>query len=526
MLAVMSTRVFLVLLVALGCGGGDDSDVPGDGMPDSTTSCTPVAGAAAERVITTSGPVHGTSRGETWAYLGVPYAAPPVGDLRFRAPASPVCSPVELDASALGPKCPQLDGDTFVGQEDCLVLNVWAPRAPSAARPVMVWIHGGANIAGSATDPTFDGQRLAEAGDVLVVSINYRLGQLGFLADSTLAESGSVGNYAVLDHIAALSWVHDNIAAFGGDPANVTVFGESAGGRNTCTLLATPASAGLFHRAIVESGACKFLDSKAQGQATADAVVEALGCTAAPDRPACLRAASAEAVTRAAASSGGALESSVYGPVIDGVVLPEQPEAAIRAGRHHAVPVMIGANADETGRVAPIPLSEMQYQQLVQATFGAFASQVLQHYPSANFPSPRAAYVRLTTDQRFVCPSREIAADLAAHQDAGVYRYFFRYGPGVFGAVHGIELPYVFGTFDTVIENGQPYTPTAADLALSAAIQGAWTRFARTGDPAGTPAWPRYDATDPVLVLDDPLATATAIRDADCDFWKPIYDAL
>lgn len=514
-------------LVALSaCSGGDGGSADGgvDGpLPDSAPACQPVAGAATEQVMTTGGPVRGAMVGATWAYLGVPYAAPPVGELRFRAPQPIGCTAVERAATALGPRCPQLDETgAYLGDEDCLHVNVWAPRAAAAARPVMVWIHGGGNAVGSAVDPLYDGRRLAEAGDVVVVSLNYRLGQLGYLADPALLDGGQAGNYGNLDQIAALRWVRDNVAAFGGDPGNVTIFGESAGARNVCTLLAMPASAGLFHRAIMQSGACKYLDTPAEARATADAVAAALGCGA--DRAACLRGASAEAMVRANHQPVGALDASTYGTVVDGTTVPEQPEAAIRAGRHHAVPFIIGANADETGREAPPNLTATQYESLVRAQFGPIADQVLAQYPVDAFPTPRAAYVRLTTDARFLCPSREIAAAVTANQTPSVFRYLLSYRATVFGAVHGIDIPFLFGTFEAIrTAAGQPYQPTAADLALSTAMQGYWTRFARTGDPGGAPAWPRYAVGDPVLGLDDPITTLTAPRAAACDFWRPYY---
>ncbi len=516
---IRDLRFAIVLAGLAACGGDDVAAVDAPPAP----SCTSTPGVAAERVATTSGVVRGAIDGATWAYQRVPYAAPPIGELRLRAPAPPTCATAELDATQLGPACPQLDADGgFVGAEDCLHLNVWAPAAASATpRPVMLWIHGGGNAVGSATYPIYDGRRLAELGDVVVVTINYRLAQLGFLAEATLADGASVGNYGILDQHAALRWVRDNIAAFGGDPATVMVFGESAGGRNTCTLLTTPGSAGLFHRALIQSGACKFVDDRAEGQAVADAVVTALGCG--PDRVGCLRAATAEAITRAAAAPVGALEGATFGPVIDGVVIVEQPEAAILAGRHHAMPIAIGANADETARDVPPSLTTPQYEALVRTQYGALADQVLAHYPPT--PTPRAAYVQVTTDSRFVCPSRQIARHADAGQAAAVYRYFFTHRATALGAVHGIEIPYVFGTFDSIVVNGQPYQPTAIDLRLTAAMQGYWTRFARTGDPGGTPAWPIYDPSDPVIVLADPVTTATGIRASLCDFWAPFYDA-
>ncbi|MCL4228254.1 MAG: carboxylesterase family protein [Myxococcales bacterium] len=523
----ITTVLALTAVGGAACGGGggadDGPDAAGGG---DAAPCAAGGGPVAERVATTSGVVRGARAGATWAFLGVPYAAPPVGERRLAAPAPAPCAAGELDATRLGPACPQLDeAGTFVGDEDCLQLNIWAPAAPAGPRPVMVWLHGGGNAVGSAVYPIYDGRRLAEAGDVVVVTLNYRLGQLGFLAEAALAgPDGAIGNHGTLDQVAALRWVRDNIAAFGGDAGNVTVFGESAGGRNTCTLLAVPAAAGLFHRALVQSGACKFVDRVAEGQAVADDVAAALGC--AGDRVACLRAATAEALVRANHHPVGALAASLYGPVIDGVVLAEQPEAAIAAGRHHAMPFAIGANADETAREAPASLSAAQYEALVRAQYGAIADAVLARYPAAAYPTPRAAYVRLTTDSRFVCPSREIAASADQGQTEPVHRYFFAYRATALGAPHGIDVPFVFGTFDAVLVAGQPYQPTAADLALAAAIQGYWTRFARTGSPGGTPAWPTYDGSDPALVLDEPLTTATALRAAECDFWRPYYRAL
>ena len=534
LIRMLRIQTLALLTLALACGGGGDDDATIDApssdataTADATAACTPTPGAPDERVATTSGVVRGARAGTTWTFQHIPYAAPPVGELRLRAPAPATCASAELDATTLGPACPQLDDDgALIGSEDCLHLNVWAPSTAAAPRPVLVWIHGGGNTVGTAVDPLYDGRRLAEASDAIVVTFNYRLGQLGWLADASLATAdGAVGNYGTLDQLAALRWVRDNIAAFGGDPSTVLVFGESAGARNTCTLLAVPAAAGLFHRALVESGACKFLDTRARAQTTADAVATALACTG--DRAACFRSATVDAIVRANAQPVGALSASTYGSVIDGVTLVEQPEAAIRAGRHHAMPIAIGANADETGASAPLTMTLAQYETLVRAQYGAASDLVLAQYPAASYPSPRAAYVRLTTDARFVCPSREIAIGAAAAQTAPVYRYFFQYRASPFGAVHGLEIPFVFGTFDA-IENasGQPYQPTAADLALSSAMQGYWARFARTGDPAGTPAWPRAGASDPTLVLDASITTSNGIRTTDCDFWRPYYLAL
>lgn len=515
----MMNRVLLLVSLAAACG--DDSVT----LPDAPVECMPSAGAPAERVMTTSGVVRGAQDGATWAYKRVPFAAPPVGERRLSEPAPVACSADEIDATALGPVCPQLADGGYMGEEDCLQLNVWAPAAASAPRPVMLWIHGGGNSVGSAVHSTYDGRRLAETGDVIVVSANYRLGQLGFLAVPGL-DRGS-GNYGTLDQIAALGWIHDNIAAFGGDPGNVTIFGESAGARNVCTLLAAQPAAGLFHRAIMESGACKFLPTRTTAEASGAMAAAAIGCTA--DVPACLRAASAEALVRALPGDPSALGSSPYQSTIDGTILVEQPSAAMAAGRHHAVPFIVGANANETGAVAPMVATEAAYEALIHAQYGtALGDRVLAQYPASRFPTPRAAFVRATTDARFVCPAREIARAADAGQTAPVYRYLFAYGdPSPFGAVHGLDVPFVFGTFDAIVtQSGQAYSPTATDLAVSAAIQKAWTSFARTGVPTTTPAWPVWTPTDPTLAIASTLTTVDGVRTNDCDFWRPIYDSL
>jgi para-nitrobenzyl esterase len=509
----------LALMIALaGCGSSDDPSPDGNDV----ARCTPAAGAAAETVTTTSGIVHGAPDGSTLAYKRVPFAAPPTGERRFAPPQAPACADGEIDARVLGPACPQLADGTFVGDEDCLQLNVWAPATAAAPRPVMVWIHGGGNSVGSAVYPIYDGKKLAEAGDVIVVTANYRLGQLGFLA---IGGEGS-GLFGLLDQIAALAWVRDNIAAFGGDPANVTIFGESAGARDVCSLVASPAAKGLFHRAIMESGSCRALPTRTKAEQIAADVAVAAGCTAGD--LVCMRALPAGALVSALPSDISGLSSGAYQPMIDGVVQPDQPDKVIAAGAHSQVPFMVGSNADETGNSAPMIANEAAYEALVRSQLPmAIADMALARYPASAFPSPRAAYVRLTTDARFVCPSREIARAVDAGQTAAVYRYFFQYRATPLGAVHGLDVPYVFGTFSGIeTPSGTPYTPTATDLAISSAVQGYWTRFARTGDPAGTPAWPAYDATDPALVFDATPSTTNGIRTANCDFWQTFYDAL
>ncbi|HEY5926005.1 MAG TPA: carboxylesterase family protein, partial [Kofleriaceae bacterium] len=484
-----------------------DSD-GGDTTPDAPDQprCVPVAGAAADVVTTTSGVLRGARDGETFAFKRVAFAAPPTGDARYAPPQPVSCPDGEVDATMLGPRCPQLDANAFVGDEDCLHLNVWAPAAAAATpRPVMVWIHGGGNSQGTAVDPIYDGRRLAEAGDVIVVTTNYRLGQLGFLAHAGFGEGNGV--FGLLDQIAALTWVRDNIAAFGGDPANVTIMGESAGARDVCSLVASPPAKGLFHRAIMQSGSCKGLPLRARAEQNGADVAAAVGCDTAADVAACMRGVPAEMVIRALPPDISALTSSPYQPMIDGIVQTDQPANVIAAGIHAAVPFVVGANADETANSAPPIMTVMQYESLVRMQLPpTIADAALQRYPASAFPTPRAAYVRLTTDARFVCPSREIAKAADAGQSATVYRYFFQYRQPL--AVHGLDVPFVFGTFSAIMTPNGPFQPTATDLAVAGVVQGYWSRFARSGDAGGTPAWPVYDANDSTLVLD--AATTTA----------------
>ncbi len=509
--------VVLLLWLSSGCGGDGGAGAAADANPSCGADVTPAPGL----VVTTSGAVQGVSDGATWTYKGIPYAAPPRGALRLAAPAPPVCTPGVRDGSSFGAVCPQLDdAGQLIGDEDCLSLNVWAPSAAGAPRPVMVWIHGGANVSGASSSPLYDGRRLAEAGDVVVVTINYRLGQLGFLAHAGLSATSAThvsGNYGILDQIAALAWVRDNAASFGGDAARVTIFGESAGARDVCVLLAAAPAAGLFQGAIMESGGCGALDTLADSEAFGTQVAQAAGCGSAADVVACLRELPVATLVKALAAPASVLDDSPYQPNRDGVVLAEQPFDAIAAGRHHHVPILLGANADETGRQAPMIQNDAQYQALVQSQFGPFAPSVLAQYPSSSFPTPRKAYVALTSDSRFICPSRRVARAAAAAQSEPVYRYFFTRAASQFGAVHGLEIPYLFGTFAAI-----PYTPVASDLVVSTAMQGAWTGFARSGDPnRAAVTWPRYlsDGSDHALVLDDPVSSVDGVLTDRCDFW-------
>ncbi len=515
--------ILWLAVASAGCGDDDGGGTAGDAAPaDADLRCSPGARAEPGLAITSHGAIRGVTDGDAWAYRGIPYAVPPLGERRFAPPAPLDCLGAELAATDFGARCPQLDDDgTAIGEEDCLTLNVWVPAATAAApRPVMVFIHGGGNVQGSSADPTYDGDELAVRGDVVVVTINYRLGALGFLAHPALAAErpeAVSGNWGVRDQIEALTWVRDEMAAFGGDPGNVTVFGESAGARDICVLLVAPDAAGLFQRAIMQSGGCVDPDAQAAEQ-VGTAWASAAGCADAADVPTCLRTMPLAAVMATLPEQASVLESSDYQPNVDGVIVPENPDDAIAAGRQHAVPLVIGVNADETGRFAPAIATDLQYKTLVQAQFPAISDAVLAQYPAAAYATPRKAYVALTSDLRFICPARRTARAAAASQTAPVRRYLFTHASTPLGAVHAIELPYVFGSFESIAG----YTPTATDLALAESIQGYWTRFARTGDPAGAGAavWPAYAIPgDAYLELAPTPAAGDGIRTTECDFW-------
>jgi para-nitrobenzyl esterase len=500
------------------------SDVPR--QPACATSAT-----GANVVLTDAGAVQGMADGGVQAFEGIPYAAPPLGDLRFRPPAPHACWSDTLQATAFGNECPQIDvNDKVVGDEDCLTLNIWTPNTtPSAPLPVLFFIHGGGNTQGASSSPLYDGSYIAAHGPAVVVTINYRLGVFGFLAAPALdaaSAQGVSGNYGILDQIAALQWTQRNIAAFGGDPSRVLLFGESAGATDTCVLLASPLASGLFSRALMESGGCN-QRTLADSEQTDAAVVQSVGCDTASDVAACLRALPAATLVQArkvpvdVANLGGL----AYGPNVDGYVLPGEPLALIGAGTFNQVPFVVGSNADETAGLAPPPIADAAaYETALTKMYGATIAQaVLQEYPASAYPTPRQAYIAATTDADFVCPSRDYARAAATGGSAPVYRYFFTHaldhGVGkALGAFHGLELAFVFHTLGA----SAGYSASADEQALADAIVGYWTRFAATGDPngAGATPWPIYDtASDTYVQLDTTISAGQGVRTTNCDFW-------
>lgn len=528
--------------------GGGGAAGRGDAGFDAGVACTLGESAASDVVFTERGPVRGEVTQAGRAFRGIPYTKPPIGALRWRPPEEErACWTGVREATQFGPQCPQLDqaqgqpfdaGASIWGAEDCLTLNVFTPASatPDAGLPVMVFIHGGGNTLGSARERIgatsivlYDGTRLAQAGGVVVVTVQYRLGVLGYLSMPSLdaeTDGGVSGNFGLMDQQAALRWVQRNVRAFGGDPSRVLLFGESAGAVNTCTHLAMPASAGLFQRAIVQSGSCGAALTPEVRRMESSTWLGGTGCAGTADVNACLRALTPEQLIRAypvPVVVGERRPTVSWGPVIDGRVVPELPFEAMRNGRHHRVPVMVGSNLDETNLSTPLISTEQEYRAVVAALTGPLLVDRItqQLYPSSAYGSPRRALVQVTTDAFFGCQAR-IASRAAALGASGVpvYRYLFaRAAQPLRGAFHGVELAYVFQKLSETVPN-----PAAADVSVEASMLGWWTRFAATGDPngVGAVAWPRYANSEALLRIDATPSTVTAWRGAECDFWDSV----
>ncbi|MBI4701549.1 MAG: carboxylesterase family protein [Deltaproteobacteria bacterium] len=538
--------LLLVSLLALSCGSE-----PSPSPPPTTTAASGGGGAGGgdggggqggDVVVTTGGPAKGTSIGEARAWLGIPYAAPPLGALRFKA-AQPVVAWAEpREASEVGPICPQRDMMTgkYVSDssEDCLTLNVWAPSAaPGAPLPVMVWLHGGGFVVGSGHgEGTYSGEHLAPAGPVVLVTVNYRLGPLGFLAHTALSAEDPghpwSGNYGLEDQRFALEWVRDNIAAFGGDPTNVTIFGESAGGISVVAHLVSPQSKGLFARAVVQSGPAESLMMPlAWGEAQGADFAKTAGCEGDGAKAiACLRAKKAEEIVAAQPQEPFLFGSGPsWAPWVDGHVLPEAGPKALAAGDVNAGPVLLGSNKDEGTLFIALAklgdITEQQYAQIVKSLpyTAAHADAVLGEYPASAYDKPADALTDVVGHGLFNCSTRRTARALRKN-GAQVFLYYFTrevdFVLGDWGAFHSAELAFLFGTKELGV------TPLAAeDKPLSEAMMGYWTRFAQGGDPngAGAVVWPEYDQPgDQHLVLDLAIATGSDLLADKCDFWDSI----
>jgi para-nitrobenzyl esterase len=495
-------------------------------------------------VATARGLVKGQQGSGLITFFGIPFVTAPVGDLRWRPPQEHACWSDTLMATAYGSECVQKNVITgnVEGNEDCLYLNVWTPRL-DGKMPVLFFVHGGANVLGSANQPVingnqYDGSALAIRENAVVVSANYRLGPLGFLAHPALEDgAGASGNYGIYDQLAALHWVQRNIARFGGDPARVMVFGESAGAMNTCVLVATPLAKGLFSSALMESGGCETV-TKASAETTGVKFAEQkLGCFAKSDGS-CLRGLSANTIIGATDAfslspaavanfdpSLGLAGSLPWVANVDGELLTATPLATIQAGKHNPVPFAIGSNSQEAGLFLAstnIPTCQ-QYETNIQMMFGAASAQVLAHYPCSAYATPKDAEIDAATDLFFTCGTRRAARAAAAHQAPPVFRYYFSHNTSSIlgsGAFHSSEIPYVFATFSAVGS-----TPSAAETMLSQSMEDYWGNLAAYGTPGATAsvAWPLYlTGIESTLVLDAPISSQVQLKAANCDFWDQL----
>ncbi len=458
-------------------------------------------------VETVYGKVQGVQKGAVQVWKGIPFAQAPVGALRFRAPQRVLPWTGVRDATRFGQIAAQVPmrmesmfGSSKVPSgEDCLYLNIWSPGADGARRPVMVWIHGGAFVTGSGSTPWYEGSSFATHGDVVVVTINYRLGALGFLHLTDVGGDASefASNCGLLDQVAALEWVRDNIAAFGGDPANVTVFGESAGAMSIGTLMAMKASRGLFKRAILQSGAGSSVSKREAGTKVASELLTELGLDT--HRLAALKDVAVDRLLEAQTTVGGRRGTLAFQPVVDGITLDCMPIEAIADGSAAGVDVLIGTNRDEMKLFTLMtPGTALPDEVLLKRLFGDNGEKVLDTYRAA-LPEESAedAWMDLTTDRTFRIPAIRLA-ERQARRGERVWMYRFDWRSAAFGgrmgACHALEIPFVWNTLDqpgvALFTGDAPGRQVVADY-----MHGAWIAFARSGNPntPTLPDWPAYE---------------------------------
>ena len=461
--------------------------------------------SATSIVETHYGKIQGTQKDTVSVWKGIPFAQPPLGSLRFHAP-----QPLEgwtgvRDATHFGAISPQTSEGSFGTlpgpmSEDCLTLNIWSPGADDARRPVMVWIHGGSFVTGSGSTPWYNGTSFAEQGDVVVVTINYRLGALGFLylAEYAGEEYATSGNNGLLDQIAALTWVHENIAAFGGNPDNVTLFGESAGAMSIGALLAMPAARGLFKRAILQSGAAHRVNSSQIAANGTQSFLRELELG--PSNMNRLLTTPVDALLRAQGTLPSSVQWRAFSPVVDGVALPKRSIDAIADGSAAGVDVLVGTNLDEMKLFTLFdPKQQHVDTKLLTTLFGDKADKILGVYEQQQNEAPLSTpWEAFLTDRTFRIPAIRVAEQQAKHgASAWMYRFDWAtpvYG-GALGACHALEIPFVFNTLQrpsTAILTGGADAPQS----IADAMHAAWIAFAHGKDLTqvqGLPTWPRYD---------------------------------
>jgi para-nitrobenzyl esterase len=487
---------------------------------------------AADSLIikTEQGTVRGKTinNGKVKAFLGLPYAAPPVGNLRWKAPEPAAKWKGERDATQFGAHCAQgrvFDDMIFQDSgpsEDCLFLNVYTPAGAGGKSklPVLFWIHGGGYSGGASSEPRHNGDLLPTKG-VVLVTINYRLGVFGFLATADLGQeaNGTAGNYGLWDMVAALQWVKANIGKFGGDPANVTIFGESAGSFAVSTLMASPAARGLFHKAIGESGAAfsSTLPTDAlEAREKKDAEwVATLGAKSLQE----LRALPTDKILDAMKSKG----AGGFPPVIDGKLLTEPVADTYAAGRQAHVPLLAGWNRDEASWFAMRAMTAEQWKSMAASLFPDRAAEFLQLYPGDTDAQALRSAIDYGSDSFIAFSTWKWLEAHRATGESPLYRYHFelaappsKFHPGSF-AFHSDDIEYVFGTLDT--RPGAVWRPE--DRKLSEQVMNYWTNFAKTGDPngPGLPEWPKYNKSDSLIRLDSTITSGP-------DSLRPRYEFL
>jgi len=500
-------------------------------------------------VSTRCGKLEGDEQDGLLVFKGVPFAAPPGGVRRWLAPEKPAAWTGVRDARRFGAVAPQnpVTNQALAAMkidqahsEDCLNLNLWTPGLDGARRPVMVWIHGGGFTIGAGSQEIYDGSVLARRGDVVVVTINYRLGPLGFLRlnDVTNGRIPSSGNEGLLDQIAALQWVHENIAEFGGDPDNVMIFGESAGGMSVGALLAMPLARGLFHKAIAQSGSCDTVSSVARANRTAERVLARLGVSA-NDVEAIRALPIAKLLTGVFGADGKTPDRELgmaYQPVVDGTVIPRELIEMVAQGSAAGVAVMVGSNLEEWKLFAAMDPSA---QKLDKAGLAArlskrltpdFADSLIATYESARTSvgasiSPPELFSAIETDRVFRMPGVRLA-EIHGRTEHRTYNYLFTWRSpamrGALGSCHALELGFVFGTNHLAGMRRFAGEGPAAEK-LAGEMQDAWIAFARHGDPSCTSlgAWPGYTEVNRATML---LGETSGVADAPYEEERRAWD--
>lgn len=509
-----------------------------------------IAGGLDAVVKTESGLVAGAGT-SIRSYKGIPYAAPPVGELRWKDPQPAKPWKGIRPGNRYGNICPQLPLIPDPQSEDCLTLNVWTPaKSANAKLPVMVWVHGGGFQIGASAQTVYDGEALAAQG-VVLVSINYRLGMFGFFAHPALsAEStrGVSGNQGLLDMVAALGWVKRNIAAFGGNPDNVTIFGESAGGTAVCLLMVMPDAKGLFQKVIAESAAwmdnpISHLRESWYGRIPAEKYGEKFGSDLAALRKAPVSELMKKVGMPISGDNTAADRGEAFMPNVDGVVLPDDPARLFAAGKVHPVALIAGTNADEGTLLGGPPVRNLEsYAKWAARQFSSASDKILSTYPAVSDAEAHAASAKVNGEWLFLTGTRSVLR-AAAKANPNTYQYFFTRINGVgrkiqWGAFHASELGYVFGNlpdsaygmtatlFGDFAVAEDSYTD--ADQKLSTAMSTAWVRFAKTGDPngPGLPKWPRFADGESYLEFGDRIAAGKALRKTQLDLLSEYSTAL